>query len=112
MESHPLAPYAHLYGQPDYHMSETTLSLPALPIKNTVLFPNLLMPLAVGRPKSIVALQAALATESKEIIVITQRDSSIEIPEGGDLFPIATRAVIKRAGRGDDEKLQILVQGL
>jgi ATP-dependent Lon protease len=43
----------------------SALILPVVPIKNTVLFPNLLMPLSVGRPKSVAAIQAALATEGK-----------------------------------------------
>ena len=77
--------------------------LPVVPIKNTVLFPNLLMPLSVGRPKSVAAIQAALATEGKEILVVTQRDSSVEIPGPADLFPTATKAVIKRSGRNGDK---------
>src|SRR6202046_2511785 len=86
-------------------------SLPLLPIKNTVLFPNLLMPLSVGRPKSMAAIQAALATEAKEILVVAQRDSSIEAPGPTDLFPTATKAVIKRSGRSGD-KYEILVLGV
>jgi ATP-dependent Lon protease len=85
--------------------------LPVVPIKNSILFPNLLMPLSVGRPNSIAAIQAAMATETKEIIVVTQRDSSVEIPGPADLFPMATRAVIKRSGRSGD-KFEILVLGV
>src|ERR1700722_888610 len=86
-------------------------TLPVVPIKNTVLFPNLLMPLSVGRPKSVAAIQAALTTEAKEILVVTQRDSSIEVPGSADLFPTATKAVIKRSGRSGD-KYEILVLGV
>src|ERR1700727_2127167 len=85
--------------------------LPVVPIKNTVLFPNLLMPLSVGRPKSVAAIQAALATEGKEILVVTQRDSSVETPGPTDLFPTATKAVIKRSGR-NGEKYDILALGV
>src|ERR1700722_18217873 len=85
--------------------------LPVVPLKNTVLFPNLLVPLSVGRPKSMAAIQAALATEAKEILVVTQRDSSIEVPGATDLFPTATKAVIKRSGRSVD-KYEILVLGV
>jgi len=83
-------------------------TLPVVPIKNTVLFPNLLMPLSVGRPRSIAAIQAALATEAKEILVVTQRDSSVEVPDPADLYPTATKAVIKRSSRSGD-KFEILV---
>src|SRR5271168_1463878 len=85
--------------------------LPVLPIKNTVLFPNLLMPLSVGRPKSIAAIEAALKNEAKEVLIVTQRDSSVEIPGPADLFPTATKAVIKRSGRGG-EKIEMLVLGV
>jgi len=88
------------------------MTLPVLPIKNTHLFPNLLMPLSVGRAKSIAAIQYALKTESREILVVTQRDSSVELPEAADLFPIATKAVIKRSGRNSDGKFEILVLGM
>src|SRR5271165_1300816 len=88
-----------------------TQNLPVLPIKNTVLFPNLLMPLSVGRQKSIAAIHAALASESKEILVVTQRDSSVEAPVPADLFPTATKAVIKRSARSGD-KVEVLVQGI
>jgi ATP-dependent Lon protease len=93
-------------------MTENLLSLPVLPIKNTHLFPNLLMPLSVGRPKSIAAIQAALASESREIIVVTQRDSSVETPEPRDLFQTATKAVIKRSARSGEGKFEILVMGV
>jgi ATP-dependent Lon protease len=92
-------------------MSEQLQSLPVVPIKNTVLFPNLLMPLSVGRPKSARAIEAALATEAKEILVVTQRDSSVEVPAPGDLFPTATKAVIKRFARTGD-KYEIIVLGV
>ncbi len=88
------------------------MTLPVLPIKNTHLFPNLLMPLSVGRAKSIAAIQYALKTEAREILVVTQRDSSVELPDPEDLFPIATKAVIKRSGRNSEGKYEILVLGM
>jgi ATP-dependent Lon protease len=87
-------------------------SHPVLPIKNTVLFPHLVMPLSVGRPMSVAAVEAALATEEKEILVITQRDASIEEPTQEDLFTIGTRAVIKKAGRHTEHLLELIVQGV
>ncbi|HMF20268.1 MAG TPA: LON peptidase substrate-binding domain-containing protein, partial [Gemmataceae bacterium] len=49
-------------------------SLAVLPIKNTVLFPHLFMPLSVGRPSSMAAIEAGLAHEEKTLVVVTQRD--------------------------------------
>ena len=92
-------------------MSETLQRLPVLPIKNTVLFPNLLMPLAVGRPISARAIQAAVATEGKEILVVTQRDASVESPTRDDLYTVGTKAVIKRSVRQPDGRFDVIVLG-
>ncbi len=58
-------------------------TLPVLPLKSAVLFPYLLMPLSAGRPASIAAVEAALASESKEILVFTQRDPDLDSPSAG-----------------------------
>ncbi len=92
-------------------MSEFLQSLPVLPIKNTVLFPNLLMPLSVGRSLSIAAIHAALKTEEKEIIVVTQRDTNVELPLQDDLYTVGTRAVIKRSVRQQEGKFELIVMG-
>jgi ATP-dependent Lon protease len=55
-------------------------SLPVVPLKNSVLFPNLLMPLSVGRPASLAAVEAALATEEKEIVIVAQREAAVDNP--------------------------------
>ncbi|MGE0128562.1 MAG: endopeptidase La [Blastocatellales bacterium] len=93
-------------------MSEEIVSLPVLPIKNSVLFPGLLMPLTAGRPTSIAAIDAALASEDKELLVITQRDSSIESPGASDLHTIGTKAVVKRMMRRQDGAVNLIVQGI
>ena len=76
-------------------VSEIIKLLPVLPLKNSVLFPHLLMPLSVGRPASLAAVEAALATEEREIVIVAQRDASVEAPALGDLYAIGTKAVIK-----------------
>ena len=87
-------------------------SLPALPLKNTVLFPGLLLPLSVGRESSIAAVQAALNTEEKEIILIAQRDAQVDNPQQDDLYTIGTKAVIRKSSRPTEEVLEILVLGI
>ena len=86
--------------------------LPALPLKNTILFPGLLLPLSVGRDNSVRAVQAALNTESKEIILIAQRDGQVETPTYNDLYTIGTKAVIRKSSRVGDGILEILVLGV
>ncbi|HEY1370968.1 MAG TPA: LON peptidase substrate-binding domain-containing protein, partial [Candidatus Binatia bacterium] len=79
---------------------EKLQTLPLLPIKNSILFPTLLMPINAGRPASIAAIEAALATEEKELVVFAQRDASVDEPQAGDLYTIGTKAVIKKMARG------------
>ncbi len=86
--------------------------LPALPLKNTILFPGLLLPLSVGRDNSLKAVQAALNTESKEIILIAQRDPQVETPSPDDLYTIGTKAVIRKSSRVAEGVLEILVLGV
>ncbi|HLJ97016.1 MAG TPA: endopeptidase La [Gemmataceae bacterium] len=91
--------------------TEQLIHLPVLPVKNTVLFPYLLMPLSAGRPTSRAAVEAALATEDKTLLVIAQHDENVEQPEEKDLFAIGTRAVIKKMGRSENA-LELIVQGI
>jgi ATP-dependent Lon protease len=87
-------------------------SLPLLPIKNSVLFPQLFMPLSVGRALSVAAAEASLETEGNEILIFTQKDPSIEIPGQEDLFTVGCRAVIKKAAKPRAGQLELLVQGI
>ncbi len=84
--------------------------IPVLPLKNSVLFPHLVTPLAVGRPASVAAVEAALGREDKRLGVFAQKDPSIEEPGPHDLYGIGTVGVIKKAGR-TEEAMQIVVQG-
>jgi len=85
-------------------------TLPVLPLKNTVLFPHLLMPLSVGRASSLAAVEAALKTEEKELVLFTQKDSSVEVPGQDDLYPIGTKAIVRKVNRQDDS-VELLVLG-
>ena len=87
-------------------------TLPALPLKNTILFPGLLLPLSVGRESSLQAVEAALKTEEKEIILIAQRDAQVEAPQQDDLYTIGTKAVIRKSSRPNAGVLEILVLGV
>jgi len=91
--------------------TENVVVLPVLPLKNTVLFPNLFMPLAVGRPNSLAAVEAVLATEEKSFVVAAQKDGNNEQPGLDDLYTIGTRAVIKKMARGEGV-IELIVQGV
>jgi len=90
----------------------TIQTLPVLPLKNTVLFPYLLMPLSVGRPTSLSAVEAALATEEKEIVLFAQRDASVETPKQDDLYTIGTKAIIRKMSRPNENMVELLVLGM
>ena len=85
-------------------------TLPVLPLKNTVLFPHLLMPLSVGRASSLAAVEAAVRTEEKELVLFTQKDASVEVPGQDDLHPIGTKAIVRKVNRQDDS-VELLVLG-
>ncbi|HSF38537.1 MAG TPA: endopeptidase La [Thermoanaerobaculia bacterium] len=85
--------------------------LPVLPLKDTVVFPYIILPLSVGRDKSVLAVDRALA-ESRVIMLVAQRDSANDNPKEEDLFQIGTAAVIMRMLKLPDGRIRILVQGL
>jgi len=91
--------------------SQRTAAWPVLPLKNSVLFPQLLMPLAVGRPPSIAAVEIALASEDKTLLVFMQRDPQVEEPALHDLYQVGTLAVIRKMERTDNG-LGVLLQGI
>ena len=88
------------------------VTLPVLPIKRTVLFPGIMMPLTVGRERSIAAVEAAMKTEEKTILVVAQREPLIEEPGLEDLYTIGTKAIVKQVGRSDNGTVHALMQGL
>src|SRR5271169_133313 len=93
-------------------MPEELRALPVLALKNSVLFPGLLMPLSVGRPASVAAVEAALSSEDKEIVVVGQPNPNVEAPKGSDLYTIGTRAVIRRTQRPRPDHIEIMVLGM
>ena len=96
----------------DHSNEKPIATLPALPIKRSVLFPGVMLPITVGREKTMAALEAALKTEEKTIVVVAQRDADLEDPRAEDLFTIGTKAVIKQTVRSPEGVVQTLLQGL
>ena len=74
-------------------------TLPILPVKRTVLFPGVMMPLTIGRERSVAAVNAAMKTEEKMIVVVAQRDPQTEEPALADLYSIGTKAIVKQIGQ-------------
>ena len=85
--------------------------LPVLPLKDSVIFPYIILPLSVSRDKSVLAVDHALA-ENRMIMLVSQRDGSAEDPSAQDLHDVGTAAVIMRMLKLPDGRIRILVQGI
>ena len=85
--------------------------LPILPLRDTVLFPNSFMPLAVARESSVRLIDEAIGG-GKIIGVFTQRDGSVDEPLLDDLHPIGTASHVHKMFKLPDGSLRLIVQGL
>jgi ATP-dependent Lon protease len=85
--------------------------LPILPLRDTVLFPNSFMPLAVARESSVRLIDEAISA-GKLIGVFTQRDASVEEPQQADLYHVGTASHIHKMFKLPDGSLRLIVQGL
>ncbi|MDD3691298.1 MAG: endopeptidase La [Bacteroidales bacterium] len=85
--------------------------IPILPLRNTVMFPGIMIPITVGREKSIDLVNESYRNKTL-IGVITQRDEDIQDPEGEDLFQIGTLSRILKIYRMLDGGTTIIIQGI
>jgi ATP-dependent Lon protease len=85
--------------------------IPIMPLRNTVVFPHQVIPLAVGREKSLNLLKG-LGEETKIIGLVAQQDGRIEDPNAKDLFKWGTAAMILKMFKMPDGSEQLIVQGL
>jgi ATP-dependent Lon protease len=85
--------------------------IPILPLRNTVLFPGVILPITVGRDKSIRAVQDANNSD-KLIGVVAQKDSNVENPQMSDLAEVGTVARIIKLIRMPDGGTTIIIQGI
>jgi len=83
---------------------------PLLPLRDVVVFPHMVVPLFVGREKSIQALEAAMEG-SKEILLVAQRDASTDEPGPDDVFEVGTLATVLQMLRLPDGTVKVLVEG-
>ncbi|MBF0343272.1 MAG: endopeptidase La [Nitrospirae bacterium] len=86
-------------------------TLPVLPVRDIVVFPYMILPLFVGREKSINAIDYSLNT-NRMIMLLTQKDLNVENPERDDLYATGTVGLIMRMLKLPDGRVKILVQGL
>jgi ATP-dependent Lon protease len=96
---------------PPAEIDEIPAELPVLPLKETVVFPDSMTPLAIGQERSIRLVDDVVGGE-RLLALVTVRDAEIESPGWDDLYEIGTAAVVHKMIRVPDGTLRILVQGL
>jgi ATP-dependent Lon protease len=98
--------------EPAQKIGAEPFEIPVLPLRNTTLFPETMVPLSAGRPPSVAAVEAALAGEEKLLACISVRPEKTddEDTKSADLFEVGTLVMIKRMERVDDT-LHLIVQG-
>jgi ATP-dependent Lon protease len=88
----------------------TPLDLPLLPLRDVVVFPHMVIPLFVGRPKSIKALETAMAAE-RRIMLVAQKAAAKDEPTVSDMFDVGTIATILQLLKLPDGTVKVLVEG-
>ncbi len=90
--------------------STSSLQLPLLPLRDVVVFPHMVIPLFVGRPKSIKALETAMEA-GKSIVLVAQKSASKDEPTPEDMYEIASIANILQMLKLPDGTVKVLVEG-
>lgn len=91
-------------------LSAESIELPLLPLRDVVVFPHMVIPLFVGRPKSIKALELAMES-GKQIMLVAQKSASKDDPETDDLYRIGCLANILQMLKLPDGTVKVLVEG-
>ena len=87
------------------------MSLPLLPLRDVVIYPNMVVPLFVGRELSIKSLDDAMNNHEKNIVLVTQKSAQVDDPNFNDLYKIGTVANILQLLKLPDGTMKVLVEG-
>jgi ATP-dependent Lon protease len=85
--------------------------LPLLPLRDVVVFPEMVVPLFVGRSKSIRALEEAMENEGHQVVLVAQKNASKDEPKTDDLYRVGTIATILQMLKLPDGTVKVLVEG-
>ena len=86
-------------------------TIAVLPVRNLIIYPHMAAPLVANRPGSVKAIEEALQGD-KRLMILAQRDPSVDRPEPGDLFSVGTLSVVHKVMRLPEDSLHALVQGV
>src|SRR5215217_2702830 len=84
--------------------------LPVLPLRDIVVFPHMIVPLFVGREKSVRALEAVMR-DNKQILLVAQKNAAQDDPEADDLFSVGTVSTVLQLLKLPDGTVKVLVEG-
>jgi ATP-dependent Lon protease len=93
------------------NIEELPTTLPLMPVRDVVIFTDMLLPLFVGREKSVMAVEDAVSKDNY-LLLVTQKDQEMENPKSGDIFRIGTVGRILRMLKLPDGRVKALVQGV
>jgi ATP-dependent Lon protease len=99
-----------LFSRDDAKQGKKARSLPLLPLRDIIVFPHMVVPLFVGRQKSIAALEEAMAAD-KAILLCAQKKAKTNDPVADDIFPVGTVGTIIQLLRLPDGTVKVLVEG-
>ena len=91
-------------------MTESPESLAVLPLRDIVVFPHMIVPLFVGREKSVRALEAVMK-EDKQILLVAQKNAAQDDPEADDIYRVGTVSTILQLLKLPDGTVKVLVEG-
>jgi len=86
-------------------------ALPVLPLKDTVVFPDSVLPLAIGQERSVKLVDEVVSND-RMIALVASKDHNVEQPGWDDLYEVGTAAIVQKMIRVPDGSLRVLVQGI
>ncbi len=93
------------------NLDNIPLNIPMMPVRDVVVFPDMLLPLFVGREKSIKAIEASVAKD-RYIFLSAQHDAAVENPKAGDIYRVGTVGKVQKMLKLPDGRIKALVQGI
>ena len=94
----------------DTEVTDDASGIPVLPLRDVVVYPHMVIPLFVGRDKSIVALDKAMVA-GKRILLVAQKKADMDDPQPNDLYEVGTLATILQLLKLPDGTVKVLVEG-
>eukprot|EP01039_Chlorochromonas_danica_P014129 gene14129-16444_t len=88
------------------------IKYPVLPLRDIVVFPHMIVPLLVGREKSVRALEEVMQGDHKQILLVTQKNAAHDSPEAHDLYTVGTVGTILQLLKLPDGTVKVLVEGI